>query len=465
METKVIAFSIKNLYFSKILFYATIFAVALGISFGYGLYSGKERNWAFRFLKSIKEDVKVVSEEATTISKVHPKHFIHPARYDGSGVTVNKTGPDKEELVLLSGFFKDTNELRLIRRNGDIVVRWKVKFSEIFPDPSYLESPPSTDWNIDTHGAVALPDGSIVFNFDYGGLVKIDRCGHVLWTHESPSHHSIELAEGGGFWVPGRIYHGASEPSPFPPFPPPFVEDTIMKISGDGTLISEISVPQLFYDSGLESLLTSTGEEIESKQKWDKEILHLNKIAELKSDIANDFPLFNVGDLLLSLRKYNMLLVVDPETKTIKWWKIGPWVRQHDPEFIPGGKIIVFNNNSYRTAFGDGPDISSLDTPRVSNIIELDPVTGKHRIIYGGKPNQELLTVIRGKHEYLSGGGLLITEFEGGRVLETDASGQILWEYINRYKKGEVAEITEARLYPANYFNVTDWSCEGQSIK
>ncbi len=65
----------------------------------------------------------------------------------------------------------------------------------------------------------------------------------------------------------------------------------------------------------------------------------------------------------------------------------------------------------------------------------------------------------------MSHGGLLITEFEGGRVLETDTTGQVVWEYINRYKQDEVAELTEARVYPANYFNVMNWSCEANTNK
>jgi hypothetical protein len=72
-----------------------------------------------------------------------------------------------------------------------------------------------------------------------------------------------------------------------------------------------------------------------------------------------------------------------------------------------------------------------------------------------------MLSVIRGKHELTARGGLLITEFEGGRVFETDPSGRTIWEYINRYDADEVAEITEARIYPADYFTVSDWSCGG----
>lgn len=450
----------KNMYISKILFYTIIVVTFLGISFSYGLYSGVTENWVFRFAHSIKANVKIVFDEKDNLLKTRPKYFLQPARYEGFGVTLDKTGIDKGELVFLSGFFEDGNELRLLRRNGDIVARWVVKFTEMFPDSSHLNEPPSTDWNIDTHGAIALPDGSVVFNFEYGGLVKLDRCGDVLWTLAIPSHHSVEFAEDGGFWVPGRKFHEAGQTSPFPPFSPPFYEDTILKISNNGEMIFELSVPELFYENGLETLLTSNGESIGPKFKWDKELVHLNKIAELKSDIADDFPLFNAGDLLLSLRQYNMILVVDPNTKTIKWWQIGPWKRQHDPEFIPGGKIIIFNNNIYKSIYSTDRYVTNLDFPRISNIIELDPVTREHRVIYGEKRNQELLSVVRGKHEFMPHGGLLISESEGGRVLEIDANDQLIWEYINRYSQDEVAEITEARVYPANYFNVTDWSCE-----
>jgi hypothetical protein len=136
-------------------------------------------------------------------------------------------------------------------------------------------------------------------------------------------------------------------------------------------------------------------------------------------------------------------------------------LRQHDPEFVPGGKLIVFNNNIYAAAFGkSGGQVCSVSVPRVSNIVEIDPVSDEHRVIYGGVSGQEMLSIIRGKLELTRHGGLLVTEFEGGRVFETDATGRIIWEYINRYDSDEVAEITEARIYPTNYFKVSDWSCE-----
>ena len=442
---------------SKFLFLTIAILGALGLVFAFGLYSGAKRNAVYDLTDSLRTAVvdafRSVRDEATTLSKSHPKKFLQPALYPGSGVTVNEA-PDQEALVLLSSFFEDTNELRLIRRDGSLVARWPVAFSRFFPDASHIkfQAPPATDWNIDTHGALILPDGSVLFNFEYGGLVKLDRCGKLLWSVAYTTHHSVEIAEEGGFWVPGMRFWPAGEISPFPPFQTPFREDTLLRISDNGEILAQISVPQLFFDNGLEALLTSTGYNFTDDLVWDEEIVHLNKIAELPHDIADDFPLFDAGDLALSMKRLNLLMVLDPQTHKIKWWHIGPWVRQHDPEFRAGGTIVVFNNNSY--------NIDYDSNNKRSNITEINPVTNESRIIYGDNERQKFLSIIRGKIDLAKDGSLLITEFQGGRAFEIDASGTVIWEYINRYNEKRVAEITEARIYSPSYFTVSDWSCD-----
>ena len=449
----------KKLDLSRIVFIST----CAYLIFVYGLLVGTIQIFPHAIIQKATYSVAQVYMELNTLLRVRPDHFLQPARYDGDGVTVNAVPGAGDGLILISGFFKDTNELRLIRRDGSIVARWPVSFSDIFPDASHLRTPPVTDWNIDTHGALIQPDGSVVFNFEYGGLVKLDRCGAVRWTLPLPTHHSVEPAEAGGYWVPGRRIVSEGTRSPFPPFEPPFYEDTILRISETGQVMAEISVPQILYDNGLGAILTANGERITTGMTWDAEIVHLNKIAELTSDIADDFPLFEAGDLALSIRKLNMVLVIDPDTGEVRWWRIGPWLRQHDPEFKAGGTIAVFNNNIFRTAMDSDGRTSHPSVPRVSNIIEIDPATDRYEILYGGNADQELLTIIRGKHELTPNDGLLITEFEGGRVFETDSNGNIVWEYINRYSAEEVAEITEARIYAKNYFGVTDWSCQAHT--
>jgi hypothetical protein len=92
--------------------------------------------------------------------------------------------------------------------------------------------------------------------------------------------------------------------SRFPPFTTPYFEDTILRISEDGKIIEERSLVELFYRAGMEAWLTvMPGSELE--QRMDGEIMHLNKVAELESDRAADFPMVAAGDLLLSVRELN----------------------------------------------------------------------------------------------------------------------------------------------------------------
>ena len=447
---------------AKLMFWSIIAAGLLSSVFLAGMYSGATKNAAFAMVRDLRKMTRValrtVMQEAPVLVRARPEWHLQPARYVGSGVTINDTQDD--DLVLLAGFFDDGNELRLIRRDGSIVARWPVAFTAIFTDTRHIHEPPSTDWNTDTHGALILPDGSVVFVFEYMGLVKLDRCGRLVWKVAEPVHHSVERAEAGGYWVPGRNYVLEEATARYPPFRVPYFEDTILRISEDGEVLEERSLVELFYRNGMEASVTASYGSA-SEQRMDGEILHLNKVAELETGMAADFQMFAAGDLLLSVRELNMILVADPGLQRVKWWRVGPWIRQHDPEFKAGGLISVFNNNAYKPVFGpDNPFMKSLSniTP-ISNIIEIDPATDDHRRVYGGVKAQELLSVIRGKHEVTERGGLLITEFEGGRVLETDAAGRTIWQYINRYDADEVAEITEARIYPADYFAVSDWSC------
>jgi hypothetical protein len=71
-----------------------------------------------------------------------------------------------------------------------------------------------------------------------------------------------------------------------------------------------------------------------------------------------------------------------------------------------------------------------------------------------------MLSVIRGQHELLDNDGMLITEFDAGRVLEVDSQGRVVWEYINRYDDKSVGEVTNASIYQSGYFSGSWESCD-----
>lgn len=449
---------------ARFIFYSVVACCVIGLSFGAGLYSGAQRNSLFLAVSAIRtavtDSMSIVWGEASTLTGTRPSHFLRPARDDRRGVTVNHSANDQDDLILVAGFFEDSNELRLMRRDGAPVARWPIAYYNLFPEPTFIRGaiPPATNWNIDTHGVLALEDGSIVFTFEMGGAAKLDRCGAVVWTVPRRTHHVIDRAERGGFWVAERrfVEDGLT---PYPPFVAPYNEDFVIRVSDQGEVEAEFSVVGLFYENGLEALLTG-GQDFRRIKGWDSELIHFNSIDELTSDLTDDFPMFDAGDLLLSIRGKNLIMVTDSEGTTVKWWKVGPWLRQHSPEFRSGGKIVIFNNNAYRPAFDDDPSAVVPGWGRLaSNIIEIDPATDELRVIYGGRDEQPLFTTLRGKVHSTPAGGLMLTEYEGGRIFEVSATGELVWEFVNRYDEDAIATVTDARVYPAGYFGETDWEC------
>ena len=440
---------------SKLVFVSSVAILLGGLAFGFGIYSGAKRNVIFDLVRTVYMDVRVVYRTLKSLGE--PTGYLQPSRKPGTGVTINERANDGR-LVLLSGFFDGGNELRLIRRDGSPVARWPVRFSEHFPDTSHVERPPATDHDIKLHGALIHPDGSVVFNYEYGGTVKLSRCGETVWTLAHMTHHSVETAEAGGYWIAGRRTLSGSAAKGFPPFPDQtYSEDLILNVTEDGAIARQVSIPRILYDNGLEPIMTATGHFFHRGWSND-ELTHLNKIGELPSALADAFKGFEAGDLVVSLRHRNLVLVVDPDDWRVKWHQTGPWRRQHDPEFNPDGTISVFNNNVYSTKT-DQNGRSNLATWRGSNIIKIDPATGRTEVVYGNRAGQEFLTVLKGKQDPTPEGGIFITEPDAGRAFEVDARGRTVWEYINRYDAEQVLEMTGARLYPSSYFTVKDWSC------
>lgn len=443
---------------AKSLFFLSIAIALVGGGFIYGVLSYRGELFPIPQLRTVKDLI-------TTGEIIKDPRFDHmqPSRNQGSGVTIN-TLTDDDAYILMTGFFDNENQIRLIKRNGTIVKKWSLDFFRHFPNADSRACDKASPLNVDIHGVHLTPQGEVVFNYEYCGSVKLDQCGKVIWKINKPTHHSIVPAETGGYWGLSRIkWNAKDEPNRFPPFSSSskdktIREDTILRISEDGHILEEISIPVLMLKNNLEALLTSNGQSFTLESVLNNEIVHANKVAELPSSIADNFPLFAAGDLAISLRELNLVFVVDPTSKEIKWHQTGPWIRQHDPEFRPDGKISIFNNNVYRTAYANNQ--TNLNTTFSTNIIAVDPVTQKTEVIFGEKAGQEMLSVIRGQHEILKNNGMLITEFDAGRVFEVDSDKNIIWEYVNQYNDKYVGEISNAIIYPADYFQEKLHDCK-----
>ena len=66
-----------------------------------------------------------------------------------------------------------------------------------------------------------------------------------------------------------------------------------------------------------------------------------------------------------------------------------------------------------------------------SRVLEVDPASGAVAWIYGGDSVDELSSPLRSVQQRLPNGNVLITESDGGRLLEVTRAGSVVWEYVN----------------------------------
>ena len=420
---------------------------------GYLVHAG--RTWPHSLIQDGFAGLRDVILNAKAYAGYEPTLELYESPGDGDGITRLAAGKVADGLIFMSGFFDRKTSMKLITSDGRLINRWDVSYTSIFSDSSHVlpaTARPLSDWNTNIHGAMPLPDGSVVFTFDAYGLARVDKCGNVMWKLPRMANHSVSMGDDGTLWVPSRIYHAATDKR-LPLHRAPFFEDQILRVSKDGEVLREISLPELLINNGLAGLLYASGHESVGTEIAD--YMHVNDADVLTRDIAAAFPNFAAGDIAVSMRNLNLIIVFDPLTAKIKWYQTGPWLRQHDPDFLADGTISVFDNRKDDTLRG-----SLL---KGSAITQIDPVSRSIRVAYAQAKTADDLgfyTFIMGKHQHLSNGNMMISQPTYGRAFEVTKAGELVWEYMNRFDKDRVALLTEATRYPETYFKVQDWSCK-----
>lgn len=375
-------------------------------------------------------------------AKYHAEEFIHDADRAWPGVT------------LITGFLTDSIGLKLVDMDGRVIHTWRTVFPDIFPDATHTAEPVGP-WNGEINGARLYPNGDIVFNMYRKGFVKMDRCGAVLWKAPYRTHHALYQDQDGFFWVPGEV---AGQETFSNQMGQTFTlkdPEYIFKFSSDGKLLQEWDLVDIFYRSGHKGPLFADivlyYEFARSQSKTGDFMTHQNDIEMLEGDLAPAFPMFALGDLLISMRHLNRIAVLDGRTMTIKWDTGAPFLLPHDPDFMADGRISVFDN------FGGG---GKQDLGRASRILAIDPATGATETLYQADPPEDFFTDTRGMHQHLPNGNMLITESNRGRVFEVTPAGDIVWQYVNAWDDERVIATYQSERYPLSYAGFTEQPCD-----
>jgi hypothetical protein len=281
-------------------------------------------------------------------------------------------------------------------------------------------------WRFRAIHPLLLPDGGLIMKDHETPLFRLDACGGTVWMEATDLyHHSTNLDAEGHLWVPSRIEPSDQSPSP------DFNDDGATELTLDGERLGVISVTETMIENGLMPIILTAG-------GFDDDPIHLNDI----EPVLADGPYWKKGDLFLSLRHKSLVMLVRPSTRKILWYRIGPWMAQHDVDILDDHRISVFDNAAYDRGAG-----SYIDGNNQVMIYDFatDTVTSPWK---AAMEKMDMLTASEGLVDFTLSGHLVMEESNSGRIVILDRAGGLVGEYYNRTEDGRRFKMAWSRYVP-----------------
>lgn len=325
-------------------------------------------------------------------------------------------GPVEQGYLLLSRYDGDLMRpvVELVRlSNKEVLHRWVPDIEKIF---SGLEreitygNPKIDNEKFRIIHPVVFENGDLLVKDHGTPMARINACGQKVWANGQTFHHSTEIDADGNIWVPGYFSPSAIEWTK-----KEFHDDSLVKISPDGVILSERSVAEILVSNGYDFFLAGMSE------AKGNDPLHLNDI----QPVLTDGQFWKKGDLFLSFRHKSTILLYRPSTDKVIWLRSGPWFYQHDIDINEDGKISVFSNNVNH-------DLLQQDGEQFNRVLQYDFRTDQvTSILQSSFEIAEIRTATEGLHSFLPSGTLMVEEENFGRLVLISPDGRISAEYVN----------------------------------
>ncbi len=214
------------------------------------------------------------------------------------------------------------------------------------------------------------PNKSIVYGTDFiSGLRRIDSLGNVIWKQDSIFvHHAINKDKDGNIWActtdPVFYATGMYKRNGQTFF---YLDNRITKIDAEtGRILAHLSITQILKDNNMASYI------LKSPVVWDP--VHINDV----QPALKTTQYYKEGDLYISSRYFSFVLHYRPSTNKVVDVIEGPFVSQHDVDFLNDSTLVFFNNNNYTHKADKGKN-APKDSSRLvfagdfySNIVRYD---------------------------------------------------------------------------------------------
>lgn len=425
------------------LFLVCFFCLSTVVAFGYGFYVVQCRTPLYYKIWSACDAA--VSKyglwlSSVVYSKKYKKYPLlwNPTSESVSGVVLNKGDKTYPGYTLYSDC---TSSAYLVDMQGNVVHRWHKPFSDVWPQPKHVEpwwgAPPEE--MIHWFKTRLFPNGDLLAIYHgaftpYGaGLIKIDAQSNLIWKADINAHHDFDIAGNGDIYVLTQKYNNDGGKS--------CIDDYLTILSPNGRVVKNISIYEALRNSPYASVLPDRY----------GDYLHTNSIEILSAGKAVGFPFLKAGDILLSHRALGCFSVIDGATFNVKWVLSGLADAVHDADFLENGRIAFFDNVAYRHNNNYSSQIVEWDCIRHEQGWSFSYVDYLHGAADAAVVSDPFLSVNGGAQQKLPNGNYLITESEGGTLLEVTADKQVVWKYVSPSFDGEsIGAIFWAERYPAH---------------
>jgi hypothetical protein len=286
------------------------------------------------------------------------------------------------------------------------------------------------------------------------------QAGHVVWKYSDPVrmlHHDQERIFNGNTLITcsKEIRVAAISKNSLK-------DDCVIEVDGSGKIVWEWQTADHFDELGLSAEAQATisaGREVKGGWDW----AHVNAASPIPANTGHSDPRFKPGNVMISYRNLNTIVVVDRESSKIVW-KAAITIGQHNvhmlPAGVPGtGNVLVFDNG------GIPPNANpqrAFARPN-SRVLEINPLTmaiaSEYNAEKSGRPIWTFFSHFISSAQRQPNGNTLICEGANGRFFEVTPAGEIVWEYVNPFsnvsRNIRTNQVFRATKVPESWLNPT----------
>lgn len=285
----------------------------------------------------------------------------------------------------------------LVDMQGRVVHTWKL--------PAPLGSKAYLLPNGNLLCSVVTSEGVPIPGAKGGHILELDWDGNIVWEHidHSQHHDIVRLENGNTLYLSRQVLSDEDAAKVTGGVPGSEINgqvfgDVVREVDSAGDLVWE----WYFKDADFDVFPLATDCH---RGEW----AHANSVAPTRD-----------GNILVSFRHLDTLVIVDRKTNEIVWhMRDQNWGHQHNAEMLPNGNITLFANG-----------MNNLYQPLHSRALEVSPETGEVVWEFIDPQKWTFFSPVMGGVQRLANGNALICESLSGRVFEVDGGGEIVWDYI-----------------------------------